>query len=383
MKDCPLRVLDINNLYSPTGGGIRVYHQEKMKWCYHNKIENFLAYPASSDARTPLNGGMAIGIRSPRLANSGYNFFMRGKPLRDLIRELKPDVIEIGSGIVVPQMVNEEIERIPSFAFYHSNWPEALPLSVLGIHSGPVQAAFKRFATPRMGRGYTPLKAVFAASEYSLAKLREAGLSNLRKIQLGADPAVFHPSKRSQELRDRLGASEGRKMALYMGRLAPEKGIHVLLKAFRTLFLDERIITVIAGGGHYSKQLEIAALEHPEKLKLIHRISNRHKAAELIASADAFISAGPCETFSLVTLEALDCGTPVAACAEAAAAELVTRAGGDTVYTPWHSGEELAKAVIKAVGATDEERKRFRQFSRKYTWDLCFRRITDTYREFL
>ena len=378
-----LRVLDINNLYSPTGGGIRVYHHEKMKWCHANGIENFLAYPAPGNTRTPINGGIAIGIRSPKLANSGYNFFTRGEPLRELIREIKPDVIEIGSGIVVPRMVKREIEDIPSFAFYHSNWPEALPLSVLGIQKGPIQTAFKRFASPRMGKGYKPLKAVMAASEYSLKRLREARLTNLRKVQLGADPEIFHPKRRSQELRSGLGASNGKKLVLYMGRLAPEKGIHVLLNSFKTLFQDENIITVVAGGGHYSKQLEKAAQEHPEKLKLIHRISNRHRAAELMASADAFISAGPCETFSLVTLEALDCGTPVAACSEAAAAELVTQAGGNTVYSPWNDGEELARSIIKAAGTSEEKRKQFRQFAQQFTWDLCFRRITGIYKEYL
>ncbi len=378
-----MRILDINNLYSPTGGGIRVYHHEKMKWCHANGIENFLAYPAPGNTRTPINGGIAIGIRSPKLANSGYNFFTRGEPLRELIREIKPHVIEIGSGIVVPRMVKREIEDIPSFAFYHSNWPEALPLSVLGIQNGPIQTVFKRFASPRMGKGYKPLKAVIAASEYSMKRLREAGLKNLRKVQLGADPDIFHPGRRSQQLRESLGATGDRKMALYMGRLAPEKGIHVLLDAFKTLFLEENIITVAAGGGHYSKQLEKAAAENPEKLKLIHRVSSRHRAAELMASADAFISAGPCETFSLVTLEALDCGTPVAACGEAAAAELVTQAGGNTVYSPWNNGEELAKAIIKATKITEVKRTEFRHFAEGFTWDLCFRRITGIYKEYL
>lgn len=375
-----MRILDINNLYSPTGGGIKVYHQEKMKWCSSRGIENFLAYPASGNIRTPMNGGTAIGIRSPKLANSGYNFFSRSQPLKDLIEELRPDVIELGSGIVIPRMLIKEIKETPSFAFYHSNWPEALPLSVLGIKKGPLHTAFRRFASPRMGKSYKPLRAVMAASEYSLAKLREVGLTNLRKVQLGADPEIFHPGKRSEKLRQDLGAGDGRKLALYMGRLAPEKGIHVLLKAFRELFSQENIITVVAGGGHYSKHLEKAAKAHPDKLKLIERICSRHRAAELMASADAFISAGPCETFSLVTLEALDCGTPVAACREAAASELVEQAGGNSIYHPWDSGEAMAEAIIKATQTPREKREQFREYAEQLTWDRCFTRITDIYR---
>lgn len=376
-----MRVLDINNLYSPTGGGIRVYHHEKLKWCRGMGIENILVYPAPGNTRTPLYGGTAIGVRSPRLGNSGYNFFTRAEPLRELVRELRPDVIELGSGIVLPGMLRKETSNIPSFAFYHSNWPEALPLSVLGIQNRPVQAAFRRLATPGMSRGYRSMKAVMAASRYSLEKLRLAGLDNLKMVRLGADPETFSPVRRSMELRESLGAGSQGKIALYMGRLAPEKGIRVLLKAFERLFDEEGIVTVVAGGGHYSKQLEKAASAHPDRLKLMDRVCDRTRAAELMASADAFISAGPCETFSLVTLEALDCGTPVVACREAAASELVLQAGGDSVYSPWDDGEALAEAIIRAVGTPAGKRRQFREFAEGFTWDRCFRRIHEIYRE--
>lgn len=374
-----MKVLDINNLYSPTGGGIRTYHHEKLQWCTDNGIENFLIYPASGDTRSKLNGGTVIGVRSPRLANSGYNFFTRGQPIRDLIEEIRPDVIELGSGIVVPKMIREYLEEIPSFAFYHSNWPEALPLSVLRIRRGPFHGVFKRIATPRMERGYEPLRAVMGASEYSLRRLREAGISNPIKVQLGAHPETFRPDRRSEALRRELAGAEGGKIAIYIGRLAPEKGIHVLLKAFEKLFNQGNIVTVVAGGGHYTRRLERASAGSPDKLKLVGRVTSREKAAELMASADAFISAGPCDTFSLVTLEALNCGTPVVACREAASSELVEQAGGDTIYTPWYSGDALAGTITRAVNTPLEKRMKFREYAEKLTWDRCFSQIMDIY----
>ncbi len=377
-----MRVLDINNLYSPTGGGIRTYHHEKLQWCTDNGIENFLVYPASENIRGTLNGGTAIGVKSPALANSGYNFFTRGEPLRKLIDEIRPDVIELGSGIVVPGMIREYLESIPSFAFYHSNWPEALPLSVLRIRRGPFHGIFKKLATPRMEKGYEPLRAVMGASEYSLRRLREAGIANPIKVQLGAHPETFRPGRRSEALRRELTGAGGGKIAVYIGRLAPEKGIHVLLKAFGRLFNQGNIVTVVAGGGHYTRRLERASAKNPEKLKLTGRVNSRESAAELMASADAFISAGPCDTFSLVTLEALNCGTPVAACREAASSELVEQAGGDTIYTPWYSGEALAETITRAVNTPAEKRTMFREYAEKLTWDRCFSEILDIYRRY-
>lgn len=327
-----------------------------------------------------LHGGNTRGLKSPRLDGSGYNFFTHGKPLRDAVLEFKPDVVEIGSGMVVPGMVKSVLEGIPSFAYFHSNWPNALPLSVLGITGGVFPALFRKLAMPFMAKAYSSLDTVIAASDFSLDILVGAGLTRLKKVPLGTDPAAFNPEARSEALRSSLGVPIGGRMVLYMGRLAPEKGIHVLLDACRYLFGSPGVVLVIAGAGHWHKKVERAAAVYPDRIKFISRVNSRKDAAELIASADTFISAGPCETFSLVTLEALCCGTPVAACREAAAAELVTNAGGSALYSPWNSGHALAEAVLEALETGEAEKKGFRAFAEKYTWDACFRELLEAYR---
>jgi glycosyltransferase involved in cell wall biosynthesis len=100
-----------------------------------------------------------------------------------------------------------------------------------------------------------------------------------------------------------------------------------------------------------------------------------------MASADAFLSMGPCDTFSLVTLEALCCETPVAACVEAAASELVRGAGGTSSYGPWNSPRALFESSLAAMAEPEEKRRGFRRFAEKYTWDACFEGIFAVYRE--
>ncbi len=358
-----MRILDINNLYSPSGGGIRIYHHEKMKWCQANGIENMLLYPAPENRSISINGGIAKGFKSPALAGSGYNFFTRGKPIREALKSFNPDVVELGSGMVVPGMVRRSLIDIPAFAYFHSNWPETLPMSVLGISDRILTRLFKRMSKPLLRRAYKSLNSVFAASDYSINRLRDAGLTNLSKVPLGTDPDIFHPDKRSEDLRRSLGVPENGKLILYMGRLAPEKGIHILLEASTRLFRQNNIVIAIAGAGHWNKKVRKVARLNPGKIKLLDSINNRTQAAELMASADVFVSAGPLETFSLVTLEALCCGTPVAACSSAAAAELVAGAGGKSTYAPWNSGKALADAVFTACEAGRSERDDFRHFA--------------------
>ncbi len=169
-------------------------------------------------------------------------------------------------------------------------------------------------------------------------------------------------------------------MILFMGRFAPEKGIHTVLRACTHLFKEENLVIVAAGSGHWSKKVKETASMNPAKLKLPGRITDREKAAQLMASADAFIAAGPTETFSLATLEALCSGTPVAAYRYAAAAELITGAGGTSVYAPWDSGKALSKAVLNAAFSSAADRDNYRNFASKFTWDACFKKLFKLYR---
>lgn len=377
-----MKVLDINNLYSPSGGGVRIYHHEKLKWCKANGIENLLLYPASENTTTRVNGGMVKGLKSPRLAGSGYNFFIRGKPIRQALMEFNPDVVELGSGIVLPSMVHGVLKNTLSFAYFHSNWPETLPMSVFGINDGMIPALFQKAATPFMRRAYTPLNAIMGGSDYSINALKKAGLTKLEKIPLGTYPDVFHPENRSEELRSVLDIPKNGKMILFMGRLASEKGIHVLLDASKYLFQQKGLVVVVVGSGQWENKVKHICSKNPTKIKHISHVASRLETARLIASADAFVAAGPLETFSLVTLEALSCSTPVAACSRGAAAELVTRAGGNSTYSPWNSGKALYDAILKALATTRDERDNFRNFAEKYTWDACFTKQFELYNSF-
>ncbi len=358
-----------------------MYHHEKFRWCRKKGLECALVHPSSSDSTTAFEGGTLYGIKSPPLAGSGYHFFVRGAPIREIIASFRPDVVELGSGIVVPRMVRGSIEGMPSFAFYHSNWPVALPLSVFDITGGPLPRLFRKYAVPWMGRAYRDVDIVMGASETSLSVLREAGVERVRKAPLGAHPSIFSPDARSGALRAELGVPPGGRLILYMGRLAPEKGIHVLLETCPLLFKDPGTIVAVAGRGHWMNRVKRAEARFGGRLKLLPHASQAGMGAALMASADAFLSMGPCDTFSLVTLEALCCGTPVAACREAAAAELVRGAGGSSVYGPWNDPRALCDAALRAMEEPAERKAAFRAFAERFTWDACFERIFSIYEE--
>jgi glycosyltransferase involved in cell wall biosynthesis len=108
--------------------------------------------------------------------------------------------------------------------------------------------------------------------------------------------------------------------ALFLGRLAPEKGVLTLLKAWRTL---KQIPLLI--GGHGQLQKEVHEFEQDHAWARSHPHLPHKECFDLIKGARFLVwpSEGYSETFGLVAIEAFACGTPVIASSSGAMKELV------------------------------------------------------------
>lgn len=147
-----------------------------------------------------------------------------------------------------------------------------------------------------------------------LTHLEQLGFRNLVINARGVDTRVFTPARRSTALRecwDALGP-----VALYVGRLAREKNLDLVLSAFQAMLLeDKRARLVLVGDGPLRKQL---ARQCPEA-----RFTGTLRGEDLAqhyASADIFLFPSLTETFGNVTLEALASGLAVLAYRTGAAA---------------------------------------------------------------
>jgi glycosyltransferase involved in cell wall biosynthesis len=88
---------------------------------------------------------------------------------------------------------------------------------------------------------------------------------------------------------------------------------------------------------------------------------HEHEAlASLIANAQVFVFPSKTDTFGLVILEALACGTPVAAYPEPGPLEVI-RQGINGIYN-----EDLFQAVM---GCWHLDREKVRASTEKYSWE--------------
>ena len=141
------------------------------------------------------------------------------------------------------------------------------------------------------------------------AQLMEMGFERVQVVARGVDTRLFNPQHRSDALRTTWGAGPHTTVLLAVGRLAAEKNLDMVLRAFEAMrAVRDDVKLVIVGDGPLRESLQQRC---PQAV-----FAGMRRHAELAgyyASADLFVFPSLTDTFGLVILEALACGVPVAA----------------------------------------------------------------------
>ena len=123
----------------------------------------------------------------------------------------------------------------------------------------------------------------------------------------GVDPEWFHPRFRSDDYRARFGLGPGDLLVTYIGRIAREKNLELLLRAWETLApLRGTAQLVLVGQGPLEQEIrrrEVAGVH-------VTGLLQGHELSAAYASADVFTFPSPTETFGNSLLEAMGSGLP-------------------------------------------------------------------------
>jgi glycosyltransferase involved in cell wall biosynthesis len=156
-------------------------------------------------------------------------------------------------------------------------------------------------------------------TEATRQDLAMAGFRNLAVVARGVDTRLFAPERRSDALRAAWGAGPGDPVALYVGRIAPEKNLDALAASFvavRAAAPGARLLVVGDGPAR-------AALQTRFPDAVFAGTRTGIALAEHYASSDLFLFPSLTETFGNVTLEAMASGLAVIAFDRAAAGVLI------------------------------------------------------------
>lgn len=230
------------------------------------------------------------------------------------------------------------LERgVPLVTSFHTDIPAYL--------AGYGFRGLERHAWAFLRRLHAHARLTFAPSGATLEQLRANGFHpRLRLWSRGVDAALFAPAHRDAATRERL-AADARDVVLYVGRLAAEKRIGVLLDAWEHVRRERPgAVLVVVGDGPEGAGLRARA---GADVRFTGALTGA-ALAEVYASADLFVSASDTETFGNTVLEALASGVPAVVADRGGVTEIV-RAGEDGLHAAAGDPRAFAAAILRLL----------------------------------
>ena len=172
---------------------------------------------------------------------------------------------------------------------------------------------------------------------------------------------------------------EDKQIIGFCGRLVEEKGIDVLLEAYKVISArkSDCILRIggdyknIAGGSVYPKLCEYIEKNHIEGVEFLGKIPEE-KMEEFYSSCDVFVlpSINSLEAFGMVQIEAMECDTPVVATDLYGVRTIVQKTGMGVVVKK-NDANDLASGIMEVL-ENKEKYIKPREYIRKiYGTDIC------------
>jgi glycosyltransferase involved in cell wall biosynthesis len=195
---------------------------------------------------------------------------------------------------------------------------------------------------------HAPATAVMVATPDIHHRLAIRSFINLALWSRGVDTELFAPAKRAP-------FAGRRPIFLYAGRVAIEKNIEAFLR------LDLPGTKWVVGDGPARARLET---RFPDVV--FHGMKHGRNLAHYFQQADVFVFPSCTDTFGLVLIEAMACGTPVAAYAVSGPIDVVRDSAVGVL------GEDLRSAALAAL---ELDRDAVRAYALQFSWEAATRQF--------
>jgi alpha-1,6-mannosyltransferase len=377
-----LGVLDITEFFGETTGGVRTYLLQKARYVQrHPELRQVIVVPGARDEILEASGVRCYRLHGPSVpTQKPYRFMLATRSTSRIVAHERPGLIEVGSTWFAPWLVHLATRRVdlPVVWFYHSNFPRVV--APWPERAGRVRRGAAEFAWRYVRRLGRMVRATLAPSDFVARELEHVGVERVVRVGLGVDLERFHPARRdaAAETRRRHGLPEG-PLAMYVGRLAGEKEVDLLLTAWPEVQRRTGARLVLVGDGPARRRL----WRRPgsDRVYWLPFQQNRDRLADLLAAVDLAVAPCSIETFGLSALEALASGTPVLSADRGGVAETVGRSGAGAVFSSGDPGaladeaERLFRADLAGLGAAGRT-----YAEADHGWDAVLDRIFDVYR---
>lgn len=219
---------------------------------------------------------------------------------------------------------------------YHTDWPKLLK-DVVGIPQWMSREYLRWFHRKRK---------VYCATKTVAEYLTENDIGRRHIIwSRGVDESIFEP---------RYTKSKDKTVLLSVGRISKEKNLDVFCQ------LSDKYLKVVVGDGPYRKELE----EKYPNVKFVGYKFGK-ELAEFYQTSDCLVFTSKADTFGVVMIESMFCGTPVAAYPVQGPIDVV-----DNKYTGF-TDENLEVAIEKCLTLS---RKKCTMIARdSWSWEESYK----------
>jgi glycosyltransferase involved in cell wall biosynthesis len=398
------KTLHITNYWHDKGGGVSTFYRELLNGARRARRPIRLVVPGpDAGSEQPDEFVKIYRVPGRKLQFSPsyrlimpQTYLLPGSPLHKIIAEERPGLVECCDRYTLNYLAG----------LLRRQWLPGIPFrpAVIGLHcermdDNVASYVSRRHSAKSLCREYLRWLEFpmcdhhIAVSDYVAGELREVsdGHAVRRGVwvrPMGVASRLFRPDRRDPDFRNwlqfRSGAPDGSRLLLYVGRLAPEKNLDLLIAAAEELQARDRegCHLVIAGEGPLRVDLEQRCRSRlPGAVCFLGHVPHGEELANIYANADVFVHPNPREPFGIAPLEAMASGLAVVA----------PNCGGITSYADstnsWLADptpESFAAAIRNITDSerlSDERRRNARATAERLDWERVISDYFELYDE--
>ncbi len=364
-----MRIAYVTETWHPSVDGVVTRLEATLSELRDSGHQAMVVAPGGRNAKVegvPIAGAPTVGV--PFLAG-GKPWGLPGPRSARALREFAPDIIHVLHPFVLglAGVTAARRNRVPLVASFHQDIAAVAAYYHLGALS-PLIWAYTRWLHGKAA-------ATLATSHAAAGAVAAHRIGPPLLWPYGVDLELFSPARRTERARKLLtGGADAEVVALYVGRLSPEKD----LARLAPLAAADGIHLAVVGDGPLRPELE-RTLAGPSAT-FLGPLSGT-ALADAFAGADVFVFPSTTETLGLVLLEALASGLPVAAFDTETSREVLA---GDTGSTLCRIEDvESFPVMVRELGTPGPARERrgarARQAAERWRWAASTEKLLALY----
>jgi glycosyltransferase involved in cell wall biosynthesis len=363
-----LRVALVTETYPPEVNGVAMTLSRMVEGMQRRNHRVQLIRPRQHTTESPARNDRLEEVLKPGIALPRYDGLRVGLPAKQALHRLwslkRPDVVHIATeGPLGWSALAAALKlKLPVSTGFHTNFHSYSRHYGAAFMKRPIAAYLRKFHNRAL--------ATMVPTDELRRELVAQGFRNLHVVARGVDTRLFSPARRSPALRAQWAAPAQAPVILYVGRLAPEKNLKLVVDAWLAMRgAGSQAVLVMVGDGPARKELQA---RHPG-IRFAGARAGEDLAAHY-ASADLFLFPSMTETFGNVTLEAMASGLAVLAYDYAAARQHIAHEGSGLLAPFGDSAAfvRLATALASDPARVQSLRLRARAVAEGIDWEQVF-----------